>query len=591
MPIRQIFTGDASQLEREMAGLHKKNTKLIEDNRKLAAGSKKAGQASKNATTTATGGARQLAQAIGGSAGVVAAVKLATTAYHDWQQKIIAAGTASTKFHGDVIKDLSEGGDLAQGGEVIPFLENMKGVTRADAGKAYAGVTGAAPDLSLDRRKELTKATARLGVTGQDVQAFGDLTGELAEVLTEKTADDLSDLALKLRQVAGKEIQTLTSKRFLKGVRVLEESGVGGETAFAYGMQAAKAGVSGDILAKIADVSTKQYKHKKGTSEAVGTFNQFADAAPKERLSMIHQDEGLRREVMGEQAVKFALIKEQEVAKLTESLRQAQQDDIVKQELANLEKFPAGAAQAVTYRKAAKIEKKKEPWELEGEAQKRYDDLKVEAGAGKAGVVRGLMRLDQATAEWAELINIVPSEKGHHERVGERVRLTPGAEDFVTTERRLREQRGVATVPESPIEEHVAQGRKSFKDAFPFLPATPMDPLFDLIEANKQVEEARKRKETGTTEQQPTGNQNVPFPRRTSAMVVPDPQARADQKRTATSTTRTVEVVQEQTADVVAALGRQTAILERVADGLDRRASPTPGATAARMAAHGEGVA
>lgn len=129
------------------------------------------------------------------------------------------AGRVSAEFNAHLVKGLAEAGELARAAEVVAFVSSLPGVKREDALTAYVAIQQAAPALSYERRKDLTRAVAPLAPTGIDLNQIGTLVGELAEMAPGKTAGDVADLALGMQETAGREAADLTSKSFLRYVR------------------------------------------------------------------------------------------------------------------------------------------------------------------------------------------------------------------------------------------------------------------------------------------------------------------------------------------------------------------------------------
>jgi len=389
MAIKQIFTADIKDLEKGMAKIEQQNTKLLEQNKKMQNASKQAGKASeRSAKQQETGlnkvfvSAAKVATALAGPAGIVAAVHVVKKAYGEWIIQIDKAAEHSTKFHATLTKNLSEAGDLLYAAKLEKFFESVPGANREDVEKAYAGVAGAVPGMARSRRMDIAAEAAKLGPTGQDVGQIGAMAGEFGEVFATKTADDLVDLALKMRQMAGKNISQLTGRKFLKGIKDLQEAGVmEPERAFAMGLTAADKDISPGVLPKISQVVTGHYEPKtaakgKTLAEDEEQYNRFVGAGAGDRWKMLQKSDELQKRFMTEQAVGFGrlLASQSEVEKAMDELQRAQTGNAARSEVAAMAKASATHAKVLEYNRDAAVEKTPEAkWEeYLGEQHGRY---------------------------------------------------------------------------------------------------------------------------------------------------------------------------------------------------------------------------
>jgi len=414
MALTQKFTTDTADIDKAYNKLERENTKLLEQNRRLAQASKRSGQAASGSLQSGMRAAQGMVRAITGGAGVVWAVGEARRGYSEWIREIQEAGRIHKQFAGTMIKDLSEAGDLARGKELEQFFESQEGLKREDVAAAYAGVSGAAPAMDIERRKAITAATAQLAPTGQDLTQLGELAAQLGEVLTDRTADDLTDLALSLRQQAGRNISRVTSDNFLKSVRILADAGVmTAEQSFATGLQAMEKGLTPEILIKIADtttrqIATKEAKKGKELTEEEIEYNRFAQAAPTERLAMIREDQGVRQKFMGEMGIKFRQFDTAAIDQATRNLQRAQREDAAQQELAAMRQFPAGIEGIETYRQEVAAEKKKSRKDAEnlGAQHERFLKFQQSALEGLSGPERAVYRMQRGLAASTEWLGI-----------------------------------------------------------------------------------------------------------------------------------------------------------------------------------------
>ena len=419
--------------------LEKQNLRLIEQNKKLAQESKRATRTANQGLRSQVSGLQKVVYGITGAAGVTSAIRLATSGYAEWADAIQLAGTAAAKFHGDLIRDLSEAGDLMRGKQLTEFFENVEGVKRGDVAGTYAGVRGGAPAVTTERAMELAGKASRIAPTGQDLRQFGELVGELGETLVKKSADDISDLALSLRQRAGKSISKLTSPRFLAAVKDFSASGVmSAEEAFAAGLTALEHDIPATLLSKVSEVIGKTYDPKSGDQ----AMTDFAEADAKGRFAMLQQSAELQQKLLGEQGVKFARFPMDRVQVHAQALKWAQSADVMRQEVDALKRFPAGQERLTLYQQQAEVEKlggqKKD--EQAGTQEKRYEEFIKKATAGKPWYARAGLGLERGQAHMRAIFGGGRGE-GYHQRVASMIPEHEGSLGFQTQERALAKMR------------------------------------------------------------------------------------------------------------------------------------------------------
>jgi len=353
--------------------------------------------------------------------GLTWAISKTKQLYAEWRQEIAQTGAKASEFHQQLIKDLSEAGDLAAAPGLQKFFRSIKGVSKEDVSKTYAGVRGGAPDISEERAKALAAQAARLAPTGQDLGAFGTLAGELATLAPGKTAGDIADLALATRQKAGKSIGQLTSPQTLKGIKTLQSTGaMSTEEALGFGLAAMEKDISPRVLATVA---------AKIAAAPKGAGRQYTAATPKERLAMLQQDPKLARKLLGDQAVQFSQITAADVGRQAAGLRQAQEGDAIARELAAMTTTTAGTQQMQLY--AAKAERGASPEhryaEFLGKEYEHLQEFRKGQMENKGPLARGWQQFqnyaEEVTEAWFGTLEAGQSSV-------ESLASGPGAEQF-----------------------------------------------------------------------------------------------------------------------------------------------------------------
>ncbi len=310
----------------------------------------------------------------GGIAGLVGTV---VGQYQKWIEVLDKAGAAADKFHGNVLKTLAGAGDLLAGKELEAFFSSVKGVKRGDVVAAFEGVSGAAPTMGRERRKQIAKAASYLAPAGLDVGATAAAAGELGDTFQKKAADDLVDLAVMLQQTAGRDAGRLTSPEFIRGLKNLQATGaMPAEMTLALGTQALQREVAPEVLTRVANVLTGEFGAKRYGA-------QFAGAGAAERWKMLQADPSLQKRLLGEQAIGFSRLSVPDAQKMAAQLYTAQTEDVAFQQRVALKRFEAGATTTRLYELEARAEKKQVEEARLGLQKKRYEAAFAEATAGR----------------------------------------------------------------------------------------------------------------------------------------------------------------------------------------------------------------
>lgn len=399
-------TSDIKDVERDHQKLQRENAKLIEQNHKLTQASKEAqregSRAMQRQSSLVGDGIKGFASMASGVLGVGGAVATVTQAYGQWRQEVEAFGQRHREFTQGLVRDLSTTGDLLQGAEVQRAIESMPGATREQAKQAFVGISDAAPTESLKRRLALTREVVKQAATGQDLAGLGGVVGELAKTFTDKSADDLLDIATTLRSQAGKNIGQIASREFLGSADALAQAGIRRERALGLGVAALQSNVSPEainalaraiaqpgekVAAKTERVQFVDERGRVGTREQALPLgekdlakNRFIDADAQERLRLLLNDKITREAVLGaEQAVRIGQIDPQRFAQRSAEIIRSQRGDAAKLEREALSQFAAGA-EAISEQQS-KVERDKATRLLaarEAQAQRAQEFIQAE---------------------------------------------------------------------------------------------------------------------------------------------------------------------------------------------------------------------
>lgn len=251
--VKYRFMADAAAAERAIAGLEKKYDDLTNKVRTLSRESKRGARDDADMLGRVAGTLGDLAGRYGT---VAAAVGVVTSAYGEWRREIDAATEAQDRFGRKLTENLTLSGDLLRGKQIQGMLQNMPGVTQEVAASAFFGVRGGAPGLDLGRAQEV--ATQVAGTQGfifrdnpQQLGAFGELAGKLAELAPGKSAQDITDLAASVSGAAGRNIGSLTSQGSIKAIGTLMSGGKSVEESLALMVRGLDVGIRPQSLAEM----------------------------------------------------------------------------------------------------------------------------------------------------------------------------------------------------------------------------------------------------------------------------------------------------------------------------------------------------
>jgi hypothetical protein len=220
---------------------------------------------------------------IAGLFSVGAAVGTVIHAYSRWGREMDAAGNRHSELTRGLVREIVAAGDAKQGGKIEAALSSIGGATLEQGTQAFAGVTGATPLSSLDRRLALAGEVAKQAPTGIDLGAFGGLVGAVADVKPGAKADDIADMAAMIQAKAGAGAERLGGEKFLRAVKSQVAAGKSPEQAFGFALAALDANVSPETITSAAEGSKPSkaaaFQLKRVTPEAIEARTQELVAA------------------------------------------------------------------------------------------------------------------------------------------------------------------------------------------------------------------------------------------------------------------------------------------------------------------------
>jgi hypothetical protein len=273
---------------------------------------------------------------------VGALVGIATTAYQNLRRETEALGQAHQKLAKDITKALNQAGLLAQGAKVEAALSSIRGATKEQATQAFSGITAGAPGLGLDRQLQLAREIAPQAPTGADLHRLGNTAAKFANIMPGKSANDVADLTVAMRQRLGEDFERVGGDEFEASMGKLIAAGMSPEQAAAIGL----AGVEANLPAKaINKVSESLY----GSDTHVGPRKtkedrlkgDFYKLNAQERFAKLASDKGTAEAVLGAGgAINMSLIGDTKAQQAY--LQQAQTGDLASQQLKQLGGFQSG---------------------------------------------------------------------------------------------------------------------------------------------------------------------------------------------------------------------------------------------------------
>jgi hypothetical protein len=352
--VQQTFITDSKQAETALA-------RLIRDNEKLRESVKHVGEESRKHHESFIPSIREQIMELGKMAAgyltIEKGIDVVVEAYKRWDEKMEATSKRATAINLDLIKTLGQTGTMQQGPEIEAFLRSLaqdKVATREEGTAVFGGVAaGAAGGSDLKRQLDLTREVAGLGpLVGRDKSAMTDvgmMAGQLGTMFKDKSAGDITDVIMAMRQMAGTRAGEMKEPGFLSSVEMLSRAGFSEDEALGMGATALHQNLSTKFLTSLENSLTDKSAQKvpKGRhdplsedDEAKNRFLAIQDA--RKRFELLQEDAGIRKAVLGDNSEKFLQLLAGDPAAAAQHLRRAQATDFAASQVQGLNKTIAG---------------------------------------------------------------------------------------------------------------------------------------------------------------------------------------------------------------------------------------------------------
>ena len=304
--VKYRFMADASSAERVIAQLEKRLDSLENKLKQTSRTSKKSNDDFLSGFKDVEGAAMSL---VGTYASIDGAISLVAAGYRAWTADVDRLASSLGKANQELRAQLVAANDFANGAQIKNFLQNVPGATQGQAQGIFGSVTGAAPELDLQRRLAITGNAARvLPIAGEErAQQVAGLAADLGAMLPGKNAGDLTDFAMSIQGALGERAGEANAPAFEKAFGQLLNAGMSGEQSAALLVNAMQSGLG---PRNISDMAAKM------ASEGVGVDAMFANPA-------------LAQKVLGAKGNSaFGLLNQQAIAGLESQFAAAQTGNI-----------------------------------------------------------------------------------------------------------------------------------------------------------------------------------------------------------------------------------------------------------------------
>lgn len=391
-PVKQEFDGDSSRLEAAYEKLQRAQVKLKEQLDKVAEANGRARQQNASFQKQFEQHSRQQVSALVGMArnwlSVGAGIALVTSALSEQKQKLQEVAKEADDTQAKVLQAISLSGFIQGGEELIAGVAQRQGVGTGRALAAFQGVVGAGPLLDRARQEQLTEVVAGVGRAGLDEQLTGQVVARLANVLKDKSAGDLLDIATFSQQGAGDASRLLANPQYQAALANLTRIGLSPEKTLATLTAAQGAAFEVTQLTSLTNALEQRTKKIEGGNLTADerAINQFVEAPVEEALKLLIENAAVRRKVLvGEAAGKVANLDFGQIEQLAKGFADAQSGDAYATLLGQAQQTKAGRGVAA----------------------------KIAAEAGASGVLRGPGAVDAlAVQRFAELVDSASKAEG-----------------------------------------------------------------------------------------------------------------------------------------------------------------------------------
>lgn len=421
------FSANTAEAEKNIAKLTKENAKLRESMRQIAVQSKDGSHdkfiekmvAGGKATSTATGqliGLASRMSAIAGPAAVAATgVGLITRELQKFNDQQAEAVRGHREFQAELAKTISTGKDSGIGPRVEAFTRTTSGATREDALKSLQSVSGEMQTSSFERRADIARSVARLGITGRDVSQTGGMAGFLGQdVLTNYKGQDVADVAALLQKEAGGDFEKIGADTTKRAIQQLVSSGaMTPEEAVGTALAAARGDISGKTLTQIAKTAAASKESIGGIGESgnVGSAKRrLGKMSPRERIAGMLSDKSLAEAGLGENAIELdkSRLSMAEITANAALISGVQSRDVIGEQRQSLAGSSAGRAVAARYQTQVTRQTNEELMTRRNELLSTLDDQARSRVAGKGFIPFAAAEVGVAVRQSATLMGFGP---------------------------------------------------------------------------------------------------------------------------------------------------------------------------------------
>lgn len=327
------FTSNDQQLMRTLERQQKEIERLTNECRKLRDESKR------GAAEGQSGMMGWLTSTVTVTGAVTLAWETAKRNAEDYFRTVKEGAADQADFGQKITTALRQAGDLRHAPEISKRLENIRGMTLAQGEAVFGGLSESGPNLSRERRLELTEAAAPLARTGakpEELRQFSQVMGELADMAPGKTADDLADLGQGLNQLTRGDFSKLGGPKTLAAIGKLQQAGVGLEDSLGMMAAALDANQPASVVGQLASLSIDDLKARhairgKPLSPADMAYNRAAALGPEERRKLLMSDRDVAAAVGGEDfALALGQISPDVARQRAQQLRDFQRQDLMR---------------------------------------------------------------------------------------------------------------------------------------------------------------------------------------------------------------------------------------------------------------------
>lgn len=272
----QTFTGDVSQLLKELQRLEAQNKKLHETQ---AHGAKEAKRHHSEAEHHVTEQISSLKHMAIEYLTVEKGIEAVTEAFSAMQEKMKEVAERNKEINQELLRNIALSGQSAHSGEIIAGLKSS-GISLESAEKLFGAIHEGMPGqtnhktlLAMTRAAAKIPAAVRSGNEGE----LGEFIGQMATMFPDKSPEEIRDIALVTRQGLGKYAKGFESRRQFPAARQLVQSGFFASPEEGLGTLTAAAETNPRLAQELLNII--QTQHEKPHGQALRSAKGKAEAA------------------------------------------------------------------------------------------------------------------------------------------------------------------------------------------------------------------------------------------------------------------------------------------------------------------------